>query len=189
MQSQVQSIFFFFLALKGRNSAPQEMQTCLSVLHCAVIHSDQNSASLNTSSRKWIFKDLHIYITEFLSLQFSKSAELCPEYVNSALVPHSWERGDGERVCCWLRSQTLKDFSVCLCACLRVRACTCFLLHLAQQLMSILTKGFHFINICTPVFQSESAFEGWRTELVVRHSPTETCIPTELGCGSAGGVI
>lgn len=61
---------------------------------------------------KWIFKDLHIYITEFLSLKFSKSAKFCPEYVNFLLVSHSWEHGDGEHVCCWLRSQTLKHFCV-----------------------------------------------------------------------------
>lgn len=59
---------------------------------------------------KWIFKDLHIYITEFLSLKFSKSAKFCPEYVNFLLVSRSWEHSGGERVCCWLRSQTLKHF-------------------------------------------------------------------------------
>lgn len=61
---------------------------------------------------KWIFKDLHIYITEFLSLKFSKSAKFCPEYVNFLLVSRSWEHSDGEHFCCWLRSQTLKHFSV-----------------------------------------------------------------------------
>lgn len=35
---------------------------------------------------KWIFKDLHIYITEFLSLKFSRSAQFCPQYVNFLLV-------------------------------------------------------------------------------------------------------
>lgn len=45
---------------------------------------------------KWIFKDLHIYITEFLSLKFSKSAKFCPEYVNFLLVSRSWEHSDGE---------------------------------------------------------------------------------------------
>lgn len=63
---------------------------------------------------KWIFKDLHIYITEFLSLKFSKSAQFCPEYVNFLLVPRSWEHSDGEHVCCWLWSQTLKLFFSCV---------------------------------------------------------------------------
>lgn len=61
---------------------------------------------------KWIFKDLHIYITEFLSLKFSKSAKFCPEYVNFLLVSRSWEHSGGEHVCCWLRSQTWKHFSL-----------------------------------------------------------------------------
>lgn len=36
---------------------------------------------------KWIFKDLHIYITEFLSLKFSKSAKFCSSMLISCLFP------------------------------------------------------------------------------------------------------
>lgn len=78
---------------------------------------------------KWIFKDLHIYITEFLSLKFSKSAKFCPEYVNFLLVSHSWEHSGSEHVCCSLQSQTLKHFSVAFASPTNVDFCSEFSLH------------------------------------------------------------
>lgn len=104
-----QSVVFIFLGLKGESLAPSDANLALGApLRC---NSFQPVFCLTQHiSCKWIFKDLHIYITEFLSLKFSKSAKFCPKYVNFLLVSHSGEHSGGEHVCCWLRSQTLKQF-------------------------------------------------------------------------------
>lgn len=102
----------YFLALKGEILAPSDANLALG----APLHRNSFQPVFCLTqhiSCKWIFKDLHIYITEFLSLKFSKSAKFCPKYVNFLLVSHSGEHSDGEHVCCWLRSQTLKRFSFC----------------------------------------------------------------------------
>lgn len=102
----------YFLRLKGGPLIPSDANLALGApSHC---NSSQPAFCLSQHiSCKWIFKDLHIYITEFLSLKFRESAKFCPQYVNFPLVSHSGEHSDGEHVCCRLRSQTLKPFSFC----------------------------------------------------------------------------
>lgn len=173
----------YFLGLKGKFPPSRDTDLAVSaLLHCVsfrpVFCLTQHIIC------KWIFKDLHIYITEFLSHKFSKSAKFCPEYVNLLLVSHSWEHSDGEHVCCWLRSQTLKHFSVSFGSPTNVYFC----------------GGFHFINICDipSVFLYFSLKACWRVRAVsVSDAVFWWCALIDkwdlyshyLGCSLAGGMI
>lgn len=75
-------IYIFLLRIKGEILPSRDANLALSaLLHCNSFRPE--FCLTQHIICKWIFKDLHIYITEFLSLKFSKSAEFCPEYVNS----------------------------------------------------------------------------------------------------------
>lgn len=167
---------YLFFSIKGETLARSDANLALSaLLHC---NSFQPVFCLTQHiSCKWIFKDLHIYITGFLSLNFSKSAKFCPKYANFLLVSHSGDHSDGEHVCCWLRSQTLKHF---------------FSVSRGSPTNVLFCGEFHFINICN----IPSVFLYFRLKACLKGERCQRALFDKfdlyshyLGCSSAGAMI